>query len=209
MIADTEKSFDIAKVLLENIKVEITDNEIREVIEFVKERKYFGGPLNFCLAQKPPTKEEAERDPDKSDLLLKCAAMRRMAELLLRARIQNVNARDHINETCLHKCARNGYYELVRLLVYKYKIDIQLVNDNDMNAFHVAALEQHVQIVNLLLKEKIDIGIPTKEYGNHVLVHAARLHHTNLVKLMIQLGADFNARDDVVEYYFFFFGSFF
>jgi len=83
------------------------------------------------------------------------------------------------------------------LLVFKYKVDINLINDNDFNAFHVAAYEQNAQIANLLLKEKIDIGIPTKEFGNYVLVQASKRHHTNLVKLMIQLGADFNARDAI------------
>lgn len=76
-------------------------------------------------------------------------------------------------KTCLHIACEYAQYDIVKLIVTKFKQLIQLKDKHGWNALHFAAKGGNVEILKYLLKEKLDIGSLTLDHKT--ILHIACL----------------------------------
>jgi ankyrin repeat protein len=96
-----------------------------------------------------------------------------------------------IEETLLHKAAKNGHTEVVTLLLDR-GADINAINCDGSTPLHKAASNGHTEVVRLLLDKGADINAPSRD-GSTPLHYAASDGHTEVVTLLLDRGADINA----------------
>uniref|UniRef100_A0A8C5MG84 Ankyrin 3 n=1 Tax=Leptobrachium leishanense TaxID=445787 RepID=A0A8C5MG84_9ANUR len=90
------------------------------------------------------------------------------------------------------RAARSGNLE--KALDYlKTGIDINICNQNGLNALHLASKEGHIDIVSELLQRGADVDASTKK-GNTALHIASLAGQTEVVKVLVTSGGNVNAQ---------------
>ncbi|KAM8889756.1 ankyrin-3-like isoform 16-T16 [Synchiropus picturatus] len=105
-------------------------------------------------------------------------------------------AADYLAETDVNACylrsARAGNLE--KALDYlKNGVDINICNQNGLNALHLASKEGHVEVVAELIKQGANVDAATKK-GNTALHIASLAGQTDVVKELVTNGANVNAQ---------------
>ncbi|XP_026206977.1 ankyrin-3-like isoform X12 [Anabas testudineus] len=103
---------------------------------------------------------------------------------------------DHDEQTDVNACylraARAGNLE--KALDYlKNGVDINICNQNGLNALHLASKEGHVEVVAELIKQGANVDAATKK-GNTALHIASLAGQTDVVKELVTHGANVNAQ---------------
>uniref|UniRef100_A0A673AWD7 Ankyrin 3 n=1 Tax=Sphaeramia orbicularis TaxID=375764 RepID=A0A673AWD7_9TELE len=103
---------------------------------------------------------------------------------------------DHEEQTDVNACylraARAGNLE--KALDYlKNGVDINICNQNGLNALHLASKEGHVEVVAELIKQGANVDAATKK-GNTALHIASLAGQTDVVKELVTHGANVNAQ---------------
>ncbi|XP_031761154.1 ankyrin-3 isoform X10 [Xenopus tropicalis] len=90
------------------------------------------------------------------------------------------------------RAARSGNLE--KALDYlKNGVDINICNQNGLNALHLASKEGHVEIVSELIQRGADVDASTKK-GNTALHIASLAGQTEVVRVLVTNGANVNAQ---------------
>jgi ankyrin repeat protein len=105
----------------------------------------------------------------------------------------DVNIKDKNGSTALIYASRNGYKDIVELLL-KYKADINIKNKFGNTALIYALRNGYKEIVELLLKYKADVNIKDN-YGSTALILASYNGHIEIVELLLKHGADVNIQN--------------
>uniref|UniRef100_A0A8D3E7U4 Ankyrin 3 n=1 Tax=Scophthalmus maximus TaxID=52904 RepID=A0A8D3E7U4_SCOMX len=93
---------------------------------------------------------------------------------------------------CYLRAARAGNLE--KALDYlKNGVDINICNQNGLNALHLASKEGHVEVVAELIKQGANVDASTKK-GNTALHIASLAGQTDVVKELVTHGANVNAQ---------------
>ncbi|XP_054860216.1 ankyrin-3-like isoform X5 [Amphiprion ocellaris] len=105
-------------------------------------------------------------------------------------------AAEYLAETDVNACylraARAGNLE--KALDYlKNGVDINICNQNGLNALHLASKEGHVEVVAELIKQGANVDAATKK-GNTALHIASLAGQTDVVKELVNHGANVNAQ---------------
>ncbi|KAM8889757.1 ankyrin-3-like isoform 17-T17 [Synchiropus picturatus] len=108
-----------------------------------------------------------------------------------RKRSREVKKKTDVN-ACYLRSARAGNLE--KALDYlKNGVDINICNQNGLNALHLASKEGHVEVVAELIKQGANVDAATKK-GNTALHIASLAGQTDVVKELVTNGANVNAQ---------------
>ncbi|KAM9837421.1 ankyrin-1-like [Aulostomus maculatus] len=108
-----------------------------------------------------------------------------------RKRSREVKKKTDVN-ACYLRAARAGNLE--KALDYlKNGVDINICNQNGLNALHLASKEGHVEVVAELIKQGANVDAATKK-GNTALHIASLAGQTDVVKELVTHGANINAQ---------------
>ncbi|XP_041671248.1 ankyrin-3-like isoform X23 [Cheilinus undulatus] len=108
-----------------------------------------------------------------------------------RKRSREVKKKTDVN-ACYLRSARAGNLE--KALDYlKNGVDINICNQNGLNALHLASKEGHVEVVAELIKHGANVDAATKK-GNTALHIASLAGQTEVVKELVTHGANVNAQ---------------
>lgn len=110
----------------------------------------------------------------------------------------NVNFVDDAGETPLFSAASKGCLEIARLLLDAGATTTinQGNHESGRTAFHEGALNGHIDIVQLLLEQGVDINRRTKK-GSTALIYAAAGGHVNILRFLLEQGVDIDQRNDI------------
>ncbi|XP_055360031.1 ankyrin-3-like isoform X16 [Betta splendens] len=109
-----------------------------------------------------------------------------------RKRSREVKKKTDVN-ACYLRAARAGNLE--KALDYlKNGVDINICNQNGLNALHLASKEGHVEVVAELIKQGANVDAATKQKGNTALHIASLAGQTDVVKELVTHGANVNAQ---------------
>jgi len=141
----------------------------------------------------------AGQDPNATDengmpLLVLAAREKsdKVAAVLLDNPQTKIDAQDSAGETALMLASLNGDIDLVKLLITKGA----QVNKTGWTALHYAAANGHDDIAKLLLGYSAYVDAPSPN-GTTPLMMAARGDHLSTIKLLIDKGADINAKNQI------------
>ncbi|XP_074519700.1 uncharacterized protein LOC141785328 isoform X34 [Halichoeres trimaculatus] len=110
---------------------------------------------------------------------------------LARKRSREAKKKTDVN-ACYLRSARAGNLE--KALDYlKNGVDINICNQNGLNALHLASKEGHVEVVAELIKHGANVDAATKK-GNTALHIASLAGQTDVVKELVTHGANVNAQ---------------
>ncbi|XP_056221562.1 ankyrin-3-like isoform X43 [Seriola aureovittata] len=108
-----------------------------------------------------------------------------------RKRSREVKKKTDVN-ACYLRAARAGNLE--KALDYlKNGVDINICNQNGLNALHLASKEGHVEVVAELIKQGANVDAATKK-GNTALHIASLAGQSEVVKELVTHGANVNAQ---------------
>ena len=93
------------------------------------------------------------------------------------------------NTSLFHYACGKGYLKVVKELI-ECKLDINVFDENDYTPLHWAARNGHFEILRLLLANGSEIDINGGMYGKTSLMIAASLGIKEIVKILIEFGAD-------------------
>ncbi|NBV06127.1 MAG: ankyrin repeat domain-containing protein [Proteobacteria bacterium] len=105
-----------------------------------------------------------------------------------------VNLRDSIFFTPLHYAAKNGWTDIVKILIAN-GADINVktsIKDREWMPIHYCAKNNHLEILKILLDSGVNKEAKTA-FGLTPLIVAAEFGHLNLVKFLLTIGANKNA----------------
>ncbi|XP_054860257.1 ankyrin-3-like isoform X45 [Amphiprion ocellaris] len=109
-----------------------------------------------------------------------------------RKRSREVTKKKTDVNACYLRAARAGNLE--KALDYlKNGVDINICNQNGLNALHLASKEGHVEVVAELIKQGANVDAATKK-GNTALHIASLAGQTDVVKELVNHGANVNAQ---------------
>nr|XP_020472182.1 ankyrin-3-like isoform X16 [Monopterus albus] len=109
-----------------------------------------------------------------------------------RKRSRDVKKKTDVN-ACYLRAARAGNLE--KALDYlENGVDINICNQNGLNALHLASKEGHVEVVAELIKHGANVDAATKQKGNTALHIASLAGQAEVVKELVTHGANINAQ---------------
>jgi ankyrin repeat protein len=96
---------------------------------------------------------------------------------------KNIGKGDELDlgRTCVHKAARGGHNEAIRVLVEELEAEANPVAKNGQTPMHSAAYNNCAETIQLL--NKLGAGIDTKDEQDHTPMHeAARQGHSECIR---------------------------
>lgn len=130
----------------------------------------------------------------RSYLHLACfVGCKEIVELLIKAGA-NVNIRDCLGLTPMHRCCRNNQDEVMRVLIQCPDLDVNCKSKDGTTPLHVCAANNAFECAELFIPKVSSIDA-RDDYGASPLHHAAFNGHNDLIGLLIKHGADVNAED--------------
>ncbi|XP_048242520.1 uncharacterized protein LOC124119614 [Haliotis rufescens] len=106
-----------------------------------------------------------------------------------------INSLDSKGNTPVMVCAESGQVEILKFLV-SHKADLTLVNDDKLNAFHIACINDYVSVVEyMLICEHITIEMRGGLGYQSTVMMAAERGHSDVYNLHVLEGADLSLTD--------------
>ena len=97
-------------------------------------------------------------------------------------------------EDLLHSACKNGQSLLVKNLL-KAKVNINALDSEGLSPLHLAVIEGHIEVTNLLINEGANIEIKDLKCGSSPLLYACQNGRLKIVKILLEKGADINAKN--------------
>uniref|UniRef100_A0A1X7TN60 Uncharacterized protein n=1 Tax=Amphimedon queenslandica TaxID=400682 RepID=A0A1X7TN60_AMPQE len=98
--------------------------------------------------------------------------------------------------TPLHIACMKQHKEIVKLLLKKEDVNVNVTDKDNNTALQIACTQQHKDIVELLLKHnRVDVNVTDKK-SNTPLISACIKGHTEIVKLLLKHGANVTKCDE-------------
>ena len=98
-------------------------------------------------------------------------------------------------KTCLHFAANNGHFNLCKLLVEKYEMDLNCKDINKCTSLHEASVNGNIDVFEYLVEQRGDVYSKSK-VKKTCLHFAARNGRLNLCKLLVgNYQIDVNCKD--------------
>ena len=114
--------------------------------------------------------------------------------LLRRGAASQVNARDDLGQTALHKAARRGRTQSVKLLLqHGALVDVKC--NHGATALHCACASGDVACLHELVKHGANLEVKQYQLGVTPLQIAAHWGHDDCVRALLNYGADINGTD--------------
>ncbi|CAB3409070.1 unnamed protein product [Caenorhabditis bovis] len=188
MLAVSQDSLDCVKVLIERgAQIWRTDNDERTVI-YVGAKYNALNSVDYILSH---LREE--------DALSKSIASRKsLRNIESNQESGMVNQTDRDQNSPMHIVASNGYLEMMRLL-YAHGAVITLVNEDEETALHRAAHSGQTSAVRQLIEWDKRLILMKDEMGNSALHLAAKMGHDITTRVLLEAGADREARNSYQE----------
>ena len=102
----------------------------------------------------------------------------------------------HCSNNLWFNTAKNGYINLMKLLIKAGGVNINIQENDGWTALHWAIIRDRKDCVELLIKSGINVNIQT-EYGWTALHYACNYGHKDCVELLIKAGGiDVNVQDE-------------
>ena len=112
--------------------------------------------------------------------------------LLRRGAASQVNARDDLGQTALHKAARRGRTQSVKLLLqHGALVDVKC--NHGATALHCACASGDVACLHELVKHGADLEVRLNRWELTPLQLAAQWVHVDCMRVLLNYGADINA----------------
>lgn len=108
----------------------------------------------------------------------------------------NVNLADKDGETPLHLAVKNGSLELVKMLIAA-GADVNFCNNAKHSPLYIASGYEHFEIVKVLLSSGALVNQPYGEQKGTPLQRAASRGYSNIVRELIEFGADVSIENNV------------
>lgn len=119
----------------------------------------------------------------------------KVLEILLETKAINVNFKDLHANTALHLAAQNGQIGIIQQLLDRPEIKLNSKNTHGLVPLHLAAQNGHVALT-ALLASKEGTNLNSKDLiGNTPLHTAYHTTHRKIANILVQLGANPNARN--------------
>ena len=97
----------------------------------------------------------------------------------------DIHPKTNTGSNCLHIAARHGHLNLCRKLVYEFKFDTQIMDDDGFTALHRSVQNGNYELVKFFIDEGTDIHLKT--FIGHNCLHIAAINgHFNLCKILIR-----------------------
>ena len=96
-------------------------------------------------------------------------------------------------EDLLHMACKNGQLSLIKNLL-KSKVDINSMNAEGLSPLHLAVIEGHIELTNLLINKGANIEMKDLKWGSSPLLYACQNGRTKILKMLLEKGADINAK---------------
>ncbi len=100
----------------------------------------------------------------------------------------DINKRNQNGHTLLHCAAKNGFIDIVKLLIVIRGVNQEIRDNEFWTPLHWAAWNGHEQVVKLLLSAEANPD-PQDNYRNSPLCMATRYGHNSVAKLLIENSA--------------------
>ena len=196
LLEAVEKGFSkIVETLLEhkNIDINVTDSESRSALWIAISNRN-GEIVKMLLDGENDIDVNAASPPKWPPLVVGAADdFVDMVELLLRRKGTDVNITNSEGDCALAQASFRGYAEIVRLLLDS-GADPNLTPPDKRPPLHLAATENHVEVVNLLLaNERINVDITN---GGTALTQVTEEGNVEVAKLLLAAGANVNLAAD-------------
>ena len=108
---------------------------------------------------------------------------------------ENLNVTDSEYNTGLIYAIHKGYYDIVKILI-DAGADINKQNKLGGTALSVAAFNEDKEILKLLIDNNINLNSKLKKDGHTPLICASHENNTDIVKILVEAGADVNIKDN-------------
>ena len=133
----------------------------------------------FCFSVTERLQEACHRGDDDT-----------VREILLTAIGKEViNDGGRVSDPPLHKASRNGYIDVVKILI-RYRAEIDSVDGNGRTALQHASERGHTEVVECLLDKGANPNIKDRRSGWTSLHAAAHYGRTEVTELLLAHGAD-------------------
>jgi ankyrin repeat protein len=111
----------------------------------------------------------------------------------------DINYQTKNGNTALYWASRNGYTEIVELLLKVSGVNINIQYNVGNTALMFALCNSNKKIVKLLLKYGADVN-KKNDYGYTALILASQYEETEIVKLLLKYKVDINIKEEIYGY---------
>jgi ankyrin repeat protein len=108
---------------------------------------------------------------------------------------KNINLVDNSNNSVLHLACKNNNIDMIKKLI-EYEINTNLININNYTALHIACINKNIEIIEILIKYS-NLNIKERQYDLVPLMYLLDTKYINLIKKMIEKGADVSSQDTI------------
>lgn len=154
----------------------------------------------FLLSQEKPFELNQKNDMGQTPLHLAAETNRSDIINLLEKAEADPNIQDNDGETALHYAAHDNYVNAMKSLLGFHNIQTNIVNAKKESPFHTAIFESDLELVEQMVQSKkfnMNQSIEQEElYGMTPMHLATHLNKLNILKMLIENGADINQVDN-------------